>query len=125
MAMAAVWLLAQGSRWLSQKIKSEYLNRVLVRATDAVSRAVMSVEQTYVKALKEARLGTSEAGSKITKSEADLARREALGAARRLLGPAGVSEVMSVLGLTLPVELDGWLGERIEASVSGLDHPFV
>lgn len=118
-AAGAAWLLAQAARWAGHRVKSEYLQHVIDRAAASASLAVATVEQSYVSALRAAKAADSDGGRAITEAEAKEARDRALMAAKSYLGAKGLAELSKVLGLS-GSDVDTYLSNRIEASLSGL-----
>lgn len=104
------WATARWDHWVRTKVKNEKLQALLLRVDDAASTAVLSVGQTYADALTRAA-----ADGKITKGEADEAKRRAVAEAKRQLGPEGWEQWCKLMGNESKAE-DG-LSARIEAAL--------
>ncbi len=107
------YLLPKLKEWLDAKIDGEkhgYVEKVVLRATDAVYTAVRDIGQTYVDAIKE-----GAADSKLTPEERTKAKKLAVDKARDLIGPAGLDVLYEVLGGD--VRVDKFLESKVEAAV--------
>jgi site-specific recombinase len=92
--------------------KNTAVEGILTRLNDAVFHAVMALEQTTVAAAK--------AGSVSGKMPASIAidvKAAALEEVKSHLGSKGIAELKDVLGIH-QLDLDQFLGQRIEASVA-------
>lgn len=107
------YLLPKFKEWLDAKIDGEkhgYIEKIVLRATDAVYTAVRDIGQTYVDAIKE-----GAADGKLTAEERASAKRRAVRKARDLIGPAGLDVLLEVLGSD--VRVNKFLESKIEAAV--------
>lgn len=102
---ALSWLLG---RYVWQRITHEKTVAILQRAYAEIGDAVREVEQTYVRAIREAA-----ADGKLTAAERDIARDKAIQIAKSNLGKRGLER----LGRMLGVDVDGWIGTKLEAAV--------
>jgi hypothetical protein len=111
---ALSWLSLRVAALINAKVKNERLHGILSRLDDAVFAAVREVEQVYVSMLKTA----SEDGA-LTAEERRQAKDAALQAARTYLGPRGLTELGTVLGM-VEDDVDRVIGTRIESAVYNL-----
>jgi len=114
---ALTWAAARLVVYIKAKTQATWLQGLLIRATDAVAVAVKAVVQTYSEAIKAAK-----ADGKLTPEEAAQAKALGLAKAKELIGPAGIAQLVKILGLDSGA-LDAWLGTRIEAAVHDTKAP--
>jgi len=117
--MGAMGLLLAGvtflvGRFVLVLIDNATIGGIAQRAWKEARDAVAEVNQTYVNELKAGRSPSSEGGSRLTGSEKAKAKAMALAIVKSNLGAKGIRR----LGRVLKVDLNGWLGTRIEAAVS-------
>jgi hypothetical protein len=99
------WLLTHGDNVLL------WVLTAVGRALAEVGDAVLAVSQTYVDALKAAN-----ADGKLTDQEKAEAKAKALALIKQNLGPVGLRKLAKIIG----VDVDGWLGTKLEAAVATL-----
>lgn len=118
------WLLAHGDKFLMwalvfvgglaatlilKAMKDGTAKEIVSRALTEVGHAVLAVTQTYVSAIKAA----SEDGV-LTDQEKAEAKAKAIALVKQNIGKDGLLKLAKILG----VDLDGWLGTKIEAAVA-------
>ncbi len=96
--------------WIKSKVKNESVGGVLERLTALAFTVVSEVQQTVVSGL----------GDKATKEELLKARDLALANLKTHLGPKGIKELMSVLGIKTSDAVDKMLITFIESAVHNL-----
>jgi hypothetical protein len=96
--------------WIKSKVKNESVGGVLERLTALAFTVVSEVQQTVVSGL----------GDKATKEELLKARDLALANLKTHLGPKGIKELMTVLGISTPDGLDKLIITYIESAVHNL-----
>ncbi len=106
-----VALAALAVRWLNTKIKDEKWIAVIDKLNDAVSTAVLSVQQTVVDGLKAAN-----ADGKLTDVEKAKVFGDALAQVKAILGVKGIEALRAALSAGT-VTLEDFLKARIEAEV--------
>lgn len=97
---------------LKAKVDNQLLEGALLRLNEAVGSAVLEVEQTVVKVLKEAL-----ADGALSEEEKARVKAAAVDKAKALLGEKGLDQILKVLGLKSPDEL---LAAKVEAAVASL-----
>lgn len=120
------WILAHGDKFLMwalvfvgglaaslilKMLKDGTAKQIVERALTEVGHAVLAVAQTYVSAIKEA-----SADGILTAQEKAEAKAKAIALAKQNIGKEGLLKLAKILG----VDLDGWLGTKIEAAVATL-----
>lgn len=88
------------------KVIREGLERLWLEA----KKTVLSIEQTYVRALKEGK----EDDGKLDAEERAEAKRLAIAELKSNLGRKGLLKLVRILGID---DIDGWLGSTIEAVI--------
>jgi len=101
--VASAWLPA----WIKSKVKNENVAGALDRLSTLVFAVVTEVQQTVVSGL----------GRKATREELLLARDRALATIKTHLGPKGVKELITVLGIDADAAFDKLLITYIESAV--------
>lgn len=96
------------STLILKQIKAGTVRDIVSRALTEVGDAVLAVTQTYVEALKKA-----SADGTLTDAEKAEAKRLAIETVKKNLGPEGLAKLAKIIG----VDIDGWLGTKIEAAV--------
>lgn len=109
---AIVWAGAKLASFIQAKTKNEFLKGALARAEEAVQTAVLEVKQIYVDAIKE-----GSADGTLTVTEASLAKRRAIEAAKNYLGKKGLLELLRVFGFD-DAAVDSFLGGKVEATIA-------
>lgn len=117
------WVLTHGDKFLFwaltfaggllatlilKQLREGTAKTIVSRALTEVGDAVLAVSQTYVSALKAAA-----ADGKLTAEEKAEAKAKAIAIVKQNLGMAGLKKLAKILG----VDVDGWLGNKIEAAV--------
>lgn len=87
-ALVATWAGVQLQAWLREKVKNLRLEGMLLRLEAIVEAAVKEVAQTFVSTLTE-----------VTPAALEEARQRALESIRSHLGPRGLEELKTILGL--------------------------
>lgn len=87
------WLSVKAIQWIGARIQNEYLKGALERLNAAVADAVKELEQTTVRALKEAAKD-----GKITREEAQKIKLDAIASVKDYLGQKGVAAIARVVG---------------------------
>jgi hypothetical protein len=108
---ALTWAAAKLAQLIRVKVRSEYLRQVLVRVDEAVYTAVKDVQQSVVEEIKAA-----SADGKITDEEKKRIKERAITSVRSHLGPKGITEIGTILGLDAGA-LEGFLSSKVEAAV--------
>ncbi len=111
---ALTWAAAKAAQLIAAKVKNEYLRGALTRLDDAVLNAVREVHQVTVEGIKAA-----SADGKLTVEERAKVKATALETIRAHMGPAGLAELVKVLGVDNG-GLEKLLSTRIEAAVHDL-----
>lgn len=109
-AAALTWLCAWASRWFYVRAKNERVKGILLRLNDAAGTAVAEIEQSAVKALKAA-----SPDGKLTAATAAAVKDAAITSLKGHLGPKGVEELKTVLGVS---DVEAALNSRIESAVA-------
>ena len=109
LAMAMTWLV-----W--NRLKAGTVRDLLMRAWTEVLDACREVFQTYVEALKAGKDPESPGGDSLTEAEKAEAKSRAIGIFKANFGKKGLGRLAKVLG----VNLDAWLGSKIESAVNVL-----
>lgn len=91
---------------IGSKIVREGLQRLWLEA----KKTVLSIEQTYVRALKDGK----EDDGKLDAEERAEAKRLAIAELKSNLGKKGLLKLVRILGID---DIDGWLGSTIEAVI--------
>lgn len=99
--------LFYGLRLLSKKVESDYLRGVTERGIEAVQRAVLEVEQTFVKNAKD-----RDGDGKLGPREARQAKALAVEKAKSYIGKKGLRELAKIAGA------GSFVSSAIEASVA-------
>ena len=100
-------------RFLADKIKNTRVAQMVIAAGQELRAVITEVNNTYVKALKDA----GEDGE-WTKVEMKLAKARAIDKFKENWGVAGIKRMTKVLGIGGSV--DSWLGTQVEATLSDL-----
>jgi hypothetical protein len=108
------WLAMKAGQLFNAKTRTEQVARALLLVDDAVLVAARGVQQVLVDQLK----ATSREGS-LTPEQRAQAKQAAMESARSQLGPQGLADVASTLGLDAN-GVEQLLGARIEAAVHRL-----
>lgn len=116
---ALSWLSLQAAGLIKAKVSHQRLQGVLLRLDDAVFVATRQIQTAIVEELKRA-----SADGKLTPEERDQVRAATLKAVRSYLGPKGLVEVCSILGLK-DDEDERVLGPRVDAATFELNTPKV
>jgi hypothetical protein len=109
--LGLTWLSIRAAQLAAAKIKTEHVARVLFLVDNVVLTAAREMQQVLVDKLK----ATSRDGS-LTAEQGAEAKQDALDSAKAQLGPHGLADIGTVLGLD-PRRVDHMLGARIEAAV--------
>lgn len=109
-AAGLTWLCGWGARWFYIHAKNERVKGVLLRLNDAAATAVAEMEQSAVKALKAA-----SPDGKLTPATAAAVKDAAVESLRGHLGPKGLAELKTVLGVA---DVAAALNSKVEAAVS-------
>lgn len=104
------WGCGELVKLVRRKSKSELLSNVTQRLTWAAQKAVRSVYQTYVAAIKEGR-----ADGKLTQAEKDEAKKQAIAKAKSYLS---LPELMKLFGGKGQAPIDELIGDAVEAGVN-------
>jgi hypothetical protein len=115
--LGLIWCAVVAAHLCAARTKSAHFTRVLQLLDNVVLAAAQQVQQVLVDKLKAASLD----GRLSVEQGAD-AKQAALTSARSQLGPRGLADVGTTLGLK-PGEVDRMLGARIEAAVHRLKTP--
>jgi hypothetical protein len=110
-AFGLIWLSVKAAQLAAARIKTEHVARVLFLVDNVVLAATREVQQVLVDKLK----ATSRDGD-LTIEQGAEAKQDALDSAKAQLGPHGLADIGTVLGLD-PRRVDHLLGARIEAAV--------
>lgn len=113
------WLSVKLAGLITAHTSNAYVQGVLLRLNDAVWTAVAEVEQTMVKALKAGTLD-----GKLTTTGAENAKAAAVATIKEHLGPQGIADLGTILGITGPA-IDAFLGKRVDAAVGAAKSPAV
>lgn len=105
--VAITWVLMKLAAYLSHRVGSA----ILARAATEITGAVLEVEQTFVSVLK-----ADAADGKLTSAEMKEAKDKAIAVAKRNLGKEGLERLGRVIG----VDLEQWLGSKVESAVGAL-----
>ena len=111
------WLSARVTSYIQTKVANQTYSTMLTRLTDSVFTLVREAEQTVVKEIKRAKSEDSPGGARLTPEEALQIKEAVVEKFKRLWGPAGLLELMKVLGLT-----DGMLEEFLAAKIEEIVH---
>jgi hypothetical protein len=109
----AILLLAsaRASTWIKAHAKNAQVEGILLRLNDATYTAVGAVEQTVVAAAKG-----SQVNGQLTEAAATAAKQAALAEIKSHLGPKGIAELKTILGVQ-PGDLASFLSSRVESAV--------
>ncbi len=120
------WVLAHGDKFLMwalvfigglvsmvilKQLKSGTVRDIVSRALTEVGDAVLAVTQTYVDEIKLA-----SADGKLTDEEKAHAKAKAVALIKSNIGLEGIKKLARIIG----VDVDGWLGTKVEAAVAVL-----
>lgn len=109
--------LATAMTWLVwNRLKAGTVRDLLQRAWTEVLDACREVFQTYVEALKAGKDPTSPGGTSLTAEESAEAKNRAAAIFKANFGKKGLGRLAKILG----VNLDAWLGSKIESAVNVL-----
>jgi hypothetical protein len=108
------WLAVKAAQLLTEKTKSEHVMRVLLLVDDVVLAAAREVQQVLVDRLKAA----SPDGN-LSAEQSTQAKQAALDSAKAQLGPHGLADIATTLGLD-GNGVERMLGTRVEAAVHRL-----
>lgn len=112
--MGVVWLGGRAGDLIKAKVDNEALRGVLLRLDDAVVTAVKDLEQTVVDEVKAA----AEDG-RISREDRRRIKEKAVRQVKSYLGPKGLKEMGSVLGLW-DLAVEDFIGSKVEAVVHDL-----
>jgi hypothetical protein len=110
-ALGLTWLSIRTAQLAAAKIKTENVARVLLLVDNVVLAAAREMQQVLVDKLK----ATSRDGA-LTPDQGAEAKQAALDSAKAQLGPYGLTDIATTLGLD-PPGVDRLLRARIEAAV--------
>ena len=113
-ALGLTWLSIRAAQLAAAKIKTEHVTRALLLVDSVVRTAAREMQQVLVDKLK----ATSRDGDLTVERGAE-AKQAALDSAKAQLGPYGLADIGTVLGLDRR-GIDHLLGTRIEAAVHRL-----
>ena len=113
-AIGVTWLGGRVGELIQAKVNNETLRGVLLRLDDAVVTAVKDLEQTIVADAKVAA-----ADGKISREEARRIKDKAVRQVKSYLGPDGLKQLGTVLGLW-ELSVEDFIGSKVEASVLDL-----
>jgi len=113
-AMGVHWLGSRAGELIQARVDNEALRSVLLRLNDAVVTAVKDLEQTVVDEVKAA----AEDG-RISREERRRIKEKAVRHVKSYLGPKGLKELGSVLGLW-DLAIEDFIGSKVEAAVLDL-----
>lgn len=105
-----MWASAMLPQWIKAKVKNESVAGVLERLTALTFTVVSEVQQTVV----------SNLGDKANAEALLAARDQALATLKTHLGPKGIKELMTVLGIQTSDAFDKLLVTFIESAVHNL-----
>jgi hypothetical protein len=114
-AVLVTALAALLGRYVWNKITIDGLRAIAQRAYAEVIDAVLEVWQTYVSELKEAH-----ADGVLTDEEKAMAKHKAIAIAKSNLGTKGLRRLARALGFGDPVEVERWIGGKVETAVATL-----
>jgi hypothetical protein len=97
-------------RFIFSMIDSTIIRRYVDALWDEIRAAVLEVEQTYVSALKLAN-----GDGVLTNAEKAEAKRMAIKIAKANFGAKGLARLARAFGM----DMDGWIGNKIEAVIAG------
>lgn len=100
---------------MTEKVKSEKTKRILTRVTDAASSAAKHVAQVYADDLRAA-----SADGKLTDTEKQTARKQALTVMLQDLGHSAQSELYDWMQFSTAEQRDAFLTSHIESAVATL-----
>lgn len=112
------WASTKAAQLLGVKVKNEKMLGVLTRANDTMWTLMLNAEQTLVREIKAAKEKESDGGEGITEAEGERIKNSVLAEFKKLYGPKGLEELMSVMGLETPELLTDWLGKKLESAVA-------
>jgi hypothetical protein len=98
--------LAKATQWLTGRIKSEAIDRMVLRAGDDISDLVRAQAQAIDKYRGP--------DGRLTEDAARLARGEVIGNFKALWGKEGLARLARILGLT---DVDAWLAAKVDSQV--------
>lgn len=107
--LLVTWASLKLPTWISAKVKNESVAGVLARLSALAFTVVTEVQQTFVSTLKDP-----------TPEQLKEALDRALASLKTYLGPKGIKELMTVLGLENEAAADKLITTYIEASVHSL-----
>ncbi len=111
MVWLAAMLLASVRMYVAKHVRSKTARELIGRALDEVADAVAA---TYSRFVEGAKAGAKD--GKLTSKEAGAAFDMAVAEARSNIGTKGLKRLTKILG----VDIDGWLGSKVEASVPAI-----
>jgi len=106
---ALLGLGVYGLRIAAKKVGNDYAAGVMVRAGEAVQRAVLEVQQTFVAEAKD-----RNGDGKLSAAERKQAAAMAAAKAKSYLGSKGLKELGKIFGL----DLDSFFSSKVEAQVA-------
>lgn len=114
-AISALASVAFGSfiAYVLKKIKNETISNTFKRLAEGCAIAVRDVEQTYIKACRDAQDPNSQGGIKITEEERRNALFLAKASAKAYIGMKGVKILLKSIGID---KFDSVLSSSIEAA---------
>lgn len=113
-AMGVHWLGSRAGELIQARVDNEALRGVLLRLNDAVVTAVKDLEQTVVDEIK-----TAAEDGRISREERRRIKEKAVRHVKSYLGPKGLKELGSVLGLW-DLAIEDFIGSKVEAAVLDL-----
>lgn len=113
-----MWVLTAAGVALSAFILAQMsagkAKEIVARALSEVGAAVLEVEQTFVRAIKE-----GSADGTLTATEKAEAKARAIATIKSNIGTKGLAKLAKILG----VDIDGWLANKVEAVVGAQKTP--
>lgn len=101
------------SKYVWNRISSEYWSGVLNRATTEIFDAAQEVHQTFVAGIKAGR-----ADGTLSDAEKAQAKQSAIDIAKSNLGPKGFARLAKIFGGEGAA--NSWIGNKVETSVANL-----
>lgn len=116
-AALLAWVSVKLTAYIKAKVKQQAYANVLLRLNDSVLTLVREAEQTLVREIKLARGDASPGGVRLTQEEAANIKEAVVVKFTRLWGPAGIEELMRILGLNSGV-FEDFLNAKVEEAVN-------
>lgn len=111
------WVSVRVTAFIKAKVDNQVYQNMLTRLADSVFTLVREAEQTLVAEVKRARADSSPGGVKLTKEEGDRIKAAVLSKFKHLWGPAGIAELMRILGFS-DGTFEDYLSAKIEEAVN-------